>query len=146
MKIPFLMKKSEPCKKLCKTTRFTFEIGKSYVHTSGREMSIVGFAKTYAYDWTLIGEETNGSLIPVGGDETATVGWSCVGYVEQRERFNDLLFTFCVTRFQAQSRPDHVRLFINETKDHFEDSSDALQEFFNFEKMAEDGRIMISAT
>ncbi len=45
-----------------------FQIGKTYRHTSGRIMTIVGLAQTRAHGIGLIAEEPDGRLITVGWD------------------------------------------------------------------------------
>lgn len=53
-----------------------FEIGKTYQHTSGKKMTIVGSAHTKAYGWCLIGEENDGYLKPIGtGDDGYAQNW-----------------------------------------------------------------------
>ena len=52
-----------------------FEIGNYYQHTGGRVLSIIGTAYTFFHGQCLLGEEDDGSLIPVGSDEAAAVNW-----------------------------------------------------------------------
>ena len=52
-----------------------FENGKSYEHSTGKHMRIIGELETYAYGLALIGEDDEGNLFPVGKKEENTIGW-----------------------------------------------------------------------
>lgn len=60
----------------------TFQIGKTYKHTTGKVMKIIGELDTTIYGKALIGECDDGTLIPCGKSEDATVNW---------EETNDLI-------------------------------------------------------
>lgn len=55
-----------------------FEIGKSYKHTTGKEMTIIGELETKYWGFCLIGETSDCELIPVGRDEESAINWSLV--------------------------------------------------------------------
>ena len=55
-----------------------FEIGKSYLHSSGKTLIIVSSANTHAHGWCLIGEDQRGDLMPVGNHEGAFANWVLV--------------------------------------------------------------------
>ena len=59
-----------------------FEIGRYYKHSGGNMMHVVTAAKTYIHGWCLIAEDRDGSLRPVGSDETSAVNWSEIDRVE----------------------------------------------------------------
>lgn len=52
-----------------------FEIGKTYTHTTGKKMTIIGRLKTHIYGECLIGECDTGELVPVGEQEDNSVNW-----------------------------------------------------------------------
>ena len=53
-----------------------FEIGKTYVHASGKRMCIVGKAQSPAWGECLVGEDVEtGELMPVGTLEENFTGW-----------------------------------------------------------------------
>lgn len=52
-----------------------FEIGKTYIHNSGKIMKIIGEATTTFYGDALIGENSDGTLTPVGRLEENAIGW-----------------------------------------------------------------------
>jgi hypothetical protein len=56
-----------------------FELGKSYIHSSGQRMKIVGMAETVIHGNALIGEDERGTLTPIQIDcdefPEATIGW-----------------------------------------------------------------------
>lgn len=52
-----------------------FEIGKTYQHTTGKKMTIIGRLKTHAWGECLIGETDRGDLVPVGEQEDNAVNW-----------------------------------------------------------------------
>lgn len=53
----------------------TFEIGKTYRHSTGKEMTIIGKLKTHTWGECLIGETSDGELVPVGESEEHAVNW-----------------------------------------------------------------------
>lgn len=53
-----------------------FEIGKTYKHTTGQKMTIIGRLKTKTYGECLIDERDTGELLPVGEQEDNTVNWT----------------------------------------------------------------------
>lgn len=53
-----------------------FEIGKTYKHTTGKKMTIIGRLKTHVYGECLIGELDTGELVPVGDQEDNSVNWT----------------------------------------------------------------------
>lgn len=53
-----------------------FEIGKSYKHTSGAKLHIVGMVQTHIYGLCLVGEDEEGQLKPIGIDRGATENWT----------------------------------------------------------------------
>ena len=54
-----------------------FELGKTYKHTSGNTMTIIGSLKTHIYDWTFVAELPDGTLKPVGyTDDGYAQNWS----------------------------------------------------------------------
>lgn len=54
-----------------------FEIGKTYKHTTGKQMTIIGRLKTHTYGECLIGEELDtGELVPVGEQEDNSINWA----------------------------------------------------------------------
>ena len=52
-----------------------FEIRKTYVHTTGKKMKIVGAVESVAYGLCLIGEDDNGDFTPVGNTKDNAVNW-----------------------------------------------------------------------
>lgn len=52
-----------------------FEIGKTYQHSTGKKMTIIGKLTTHIWGEALIGETDNGELLPVGEKEENTMGW-----------------------------------------------------------------------
>jgi hypothetical protein len=52
-----------------------FEIGKTYQHTTGKKMTIIGRLKTHAWGECLIGETDMADLVPVGEQEDNAVNW-----------------------------------------------------------------------
>ena len=52
-----------------------FEIGNYYQHTTGRVICIIGTARTFFHGDTLLGEDDQGSLIPIGKDEASTINY-----------------------------------------------------------------------
>ena len=50
-----------------------FEVGKTYQHSTGKIMTIIGRLKTHTYGECLIGERDTGELIPVGESEDNAV-------------------------------------------------------------------------
>ena len=52
-----------------------FEVGKTYQHSNGKRMTIIGRLKTHVYGECLIGEDDNGELIPVGESDENAVNW-----------------------------------------------------------------------
>jgi hypothetical protein len=52
-----------------------FEVGKTYQHSTGKRMTIIGRLKTHTYGECLIGEYDNGELIPVGELEENAINW-----------------------------------------------------------------------
>lgn len=54
-----------------------FKIGKTYRHTTGNTMTVVGAVNTYTYGPVLVAEDhDNGHLTPIGSDEDATLNWT----------------------------------------------------------------------
>lgn len=53
-----------------RSKRMKFEIGKTYQHTTGKRMTIIGRLKTHTYGECLIGEDDAGELLPVGEDHS----------------------------------------------------------------------------
>lgn len=54
-----------------------FEIGKTYRHTAGEKMKIVGEAETHTYGKCLVGESSRtGELKPIGRGEAHAENWS----------------------------------------------------------------------
>ena len=54
-----------------------FELGKTYKHTSGDTMTIIGSLKTHIYGWAFIAELPDGTLKPVGyTDDGYAQNWS----------------------------------------------------------------------
>ena len=49
-----------------------FELGKFYMHTTGKKLYICGVVDTYAYGKALVGEDAYGNLIPIGNHKYAT--------------------------------------------------------------------------
>ena len=53
-----------------------FEEGKTYMHTTGKKMKIVGAVDSYIYGKTLIGENIEtGEFIPVGRTKYHAENW-----------------------------------------------------------------------
>jgi len=52
-----------------------FEIGKTYRHSTGAVMHIVGSAFTHTYGACLIGEDEDGYMTPVGQDVESSANW-----------------------------------------------------------------------
>lgn len=52
-----------------------FEVGKTYQHSTGKIMTIIGRLKSHIYGECLIGERDTGELIPVGESEDNAVNW-----------------------------------------------------------------------
>lgn len=53
-----------------------FELGKSYEHTTGQRMKIVGYALTYIHGECYIGEDLDsGELRPVGREADNAINW-----------------------------------------------------------------------
>lgn len=52
-----------------------FEVGKTYQHTSGKRMTIIGRLKTNTYGVCLIGEDDAGELHQVGENEENAINW-----------------------------------------------------------------------
>jgi hypothetical protein len=52
-----------------------FEIGKTYKHTTGKRMTIIGRLNTKTYGETLVGEDDRGELLPVGEKEENAINW-----------------------------------------------------------------------
>jgi hypothetical protein len=52
-----------------------FEIGKTYRHSTGKKMTIIGKLETHIWGECLIGETSDGELVPVGELEEHTVNW-----------------------------------------------------------------------
>lgn len=52
-----------------------FKLGKTYKHTSGKEMTIIGRLRTHTWGECLIGEVDTGELVPVGECEDNAVNW-----------------------------------------------------------------------
>lgn len=55
-----------------------FQIGKSYLHTNGKKLTVITGACTSVHGWCLIAETDKGELMPVGNHEGAFIGWSCL--------------------------------------------------------------------
>ena len=53
-----------------------FEVGKTYQHSTGKRMTIIGRLKTHIYGECLIGELDTGELVPVGEQEDNTINWA----------------------------------------------------------------------
>ena len=54
-----------------------FEFGKTYKHTSGNTMTIIGSLKTHIYGWAFVAELPDGTLKPVGyTDDGYAQNWS----------------------------------------------------------------------
>lgn len=53
-----------------------FEVGKCYVDTSGFKMRILCEIDTCIHGHVLIGEDSNGNLIPVGMEEANAVNFT----------------------------------------------------------------------
>ncbi len=51
-----------------------FEIGRQYVHTSGKAIRVIAGAYTNMHGYCLIAEDNRGDLIPVGNDSAS---WRC---------------------------------------------------------------------
>ena len=65
-----------------------FEVGKTYRHSTGMRMTIIGRLKTHTYGECLIGEYATGELVPVGESEENAVNWreqECPYKVESEE-------------------------------------------------------------
>ena len=58
-----------------RSKRMKFKIGKTYQHTTGKRMTIIGRLKTHAYGVCLVGEDDAGELCPVGENEENAVNW-----------------------------------------------------------------------
>lgn len=52
-----------------------FEVGKTYQHSTGKRMTIIGRLHTKTYGECLIGEDDIGVLQPVGEKEENAVNW-----------------------------------------------------------------------
>ena len=52
-----------------------FEIGKTYKHNTGKIMKIIGELPTTFYGDALIGENSDGTLTPVGKSEENAINW-----------------------------------------------------------------------
>ena len=62
----------------------TFKVGKTYQHSTGKRMTIIGRLKTQVYGECLIGKYDNGELIPVGESEENAVNWVEVRKTDER--------------------------------------------------------------
>lgn len=53
-----------------------FEVGKTYKHSTGKRMTIIGRLNTHTYGVCLIGEDDDtGELYPVGENEENAINW-----------------------------------------------------------------------
>lgn len=52
-----------------------FEIGKTYIHATGKQLTIIGAVQSVAYGLTLIGEDERGVFTPVGSDLDSFANW-----------------------------------------------------------------------
>ena len=52
-----------------------FELGKTYHHTTGRKVTIVGMAQTHFYGVAFVAEDDYGQLTPFGVAVENTVNW-----------------------------------------------------------------------
>lgn len=52
-----------------------FEIGKTYIHESGKMMHIVGAVSSRTYGLCLVAENEKGEFSPVGSSEEHRIGW-----------------------------------------------------------------------
>ena len=55
--------------------KMKFEIGKTYQHTTGKRMTIIGRLKTHTWGECLVGEDGAGELHPVGENEENALNW-----------------------------------------------------------------------
>lgn len=70
-----------------------FEIGKCYVHASGKKMRIIGEMDTYYYGHCLIGETDDIKYLPIGQTEENVVNWAeCEDFANEIERDNAIRF------------------------------------------------------
>lgn len=80
-----------------------FTEGKTYqFDISGRLLSIVGHMDSKTWGPCLVGEETDGSLVPVGTDEVAASNWREITSVPLNQKRNPML------RFYWQVLKDRV--------------------------------------
>lgn len=56
--------------------RLRFEVGKIYIHASGKRIFIAGAILSKNYGLCLIGETDTGQLVPIGNDEDSPINWS----------------------------------------------------------------------
>lgn len=52
-----------------------FEIGKTYQHSTGKIMTVIGRLKTHLWGECLIGETDCAELVPVGEQEENAINW-----------------------------------------------------------------------
>lgn len=52
-----------------------FEVGKCYIHNSGKVMRILCEVNTHYYGHCFIGETDDGRFIPVGMESEFTINW-----------------------------------------------------------------------
>lgn len=53
----------------------TFELGKTYKHSSGKIMRICGIIDSKIYGKCLLGEEEKGGFIPIGNGKDHFTNW-----------------------------------------------------------------------
>ena len=52
-----------------------FELGKTYHHTTGRKVTIIGIVQTHVYGVALVAEDDFGQLMPFGLRVEDSVNW-----------------------------------------------------------------------
>jgi hypothetical protein len=80
-----------------------FQYGKTYRHTSGDILSIVGIANTRTYGKCLIGEDQNGNLKPIGQSEDNTEG-----YVKLEGRDSDTVYHDAANNKRCKKCPYYI--------------------------------------
>lgn len=68
-----------------------FEVGKTYQHSTGKKMTIIGKLETHIWGECLIGETSDGELVPVGESEENAVNWVEVKKQMKEDRLNKVI-------------------------------------------------------
>ena len=69
----------------------TFEVGKTYQHSTGKKMTIIGKLETHIWGECFIGETSDGELVPVGESEENAINWVEVKKQTKEDRLNKII-------------------------------------------------------